>query len=189
MKYLLVAILTLSSISHAKIVEKIVAVVNDEIILLSDVSNFSKKIKSGGLIFEELLQMRDLKKLKRSRKQQISHLIDEKIMDSEVKRQDLQVTIERVEQEIRDLAKAKEINRTQLKGILEKSGIKFSEYQDFIRISLGRKALIEKEILSKIKISDEEISTYYISETGHSKGQVFEYTLAHILFSPKKWRK
>ena len=186
MKHLLIAILIFATVSHAKIIERIVAVVNDEVILLSDVSRFNKSLKEGGLVFEELLQIRNIDKLKKSRQSQTDHLIDEKIMDSEVKRQDLQVTIERVEQEIKDLAKAKGITRSQLKNVLENSGIKFSEYQAFVQVSLGRKSIIEKEIVSKIKISDEEISTHYISETGRGEGQVFEYTLAHILFSPKK---
>lgn len=172
--------------SHAKIIERVVAVVNDEVILLSDVSRFRQNLQNGGLLFEELLQLRDLGPLKKSQKSQVDHLIDEKIVDSEVKRQNLQVTIERVEQQIRNMARAKGVTRSQLKKLLEEGGIKFSEYQNFVRLSLGRKSLIEKEIISKIKISDEEISTYYISKTGHGEGQAFEYRLAHILFSPDK---
>ena len=60
-----------------------------------------------------------------------------------------------------------------------------SQYQDFIKTSLERQSLIEKEVTSKIRISDEDISSYYLAKKGPEATQTFEYTLSHILFYPK----
>ena len=41
-----------------------------------------------------------------------------------------------------------------------------SQYQDFIKTSLERQGLIEHEVTSKIRISDEDISSYYLAKKG-----------------------
>src|SRR5690606_24488382 len=77
------------------------------------------------------------------------------------------------------------ITRAQLKEALVRQGSSFSEYQAFIKKSLERQSLLEKEIRSRIKISDEDISTHYLKEKGIQSSQIFEYDLAHILFLPQ----
>ena len=171
------------SLCHAKVVERVEAVVNDKAILLSDVKEFDRNFKTGVLVFEELLQIRDRDKLKKDWREKIRYLIDEKIIDFEVQRKNFQVTEEGAERELRKMIKARGVSRAQLKEFVESHGIDFVQYREFIRLNLGRKQLIEQEIISKIKISDEEISSYYITNMGHGSGQVFEYRLAHIFFS------
>lgn len=166
-----------------KVVDRIVAIVNSEIVLLSDIENFREKLKTGGLVDEALLHGKDPKALMNDRKAIIDHLITEKLLDSRIKKQSLSITIERVEQEIRKIASDSNINRAQLKEALKARGVEFSDYQDFVKKSLERQSLIEKEVSSNIKISDEDVSDYYFRKVGRENAQVFEYTIAHIYFS------
>src|SRR5690606_21566479 len=110
---------------------------------------------------------------------------DEKVIDSEVKRRNMEVPIERVEQEIRNIARDNRITRQQLTQALKAKGVSVSQYQDFIKSSLERQTLVEREVTSKIRISDEDISSHYLNKKGLSELQIFEYTLSHILFNPK----
>ena len=181
---LLLSLLIFSS-AQARPVDRIVAVVNDQIITLSDIDRFRKRIGSGGLVDDALLKLTDTPALMRDRNLLLNHLIDEKLLDSEVKRKGLEVTIERVEQEIRTIAKNNQISRQQLKEALDAKGVTMSQYQDFIKTSLERQSLIEKEVTSKIRITDEDISSYYLAKKGPSGAQIFEFTLAHIVFTPK----
>jgi peptidyl-prolyl cis-trans isomerase SurA len=107
-------------------------------------------------------------------------------MDSEVKRLNLSVTIERVEQEIRDIAKRNGINRNELIAAVTQQGITVSEYQDFIKSKVERQSLIEAEITSKIRVSDEDVLAQYSRMYPTSSAGTYEYTIAHILFNPKK---
>ena len=184
MKFLLISILIILSfnLAHGKIVERVVAVVNDDMVLLSEMNQLTKNLDQGILVFAELLSLKDMENLKKIKKSQMNYLIDERIIDAEVQRQGLQATTERTEAEIKQFM----TSAPQLERVLKENGVMFSDYKNFVQLSLGRKSLLEKEISSKIKISDEEISTYYISEMGQGSGQVFEYQLAHILFSPDK---
>lgn len=184
LKFLLASLLSLTTSANAKIVDKVVAIVNDQIITLSDTEKFRKKIQGGGLVDDALLRLRESSVLLKDKTALLNQLIDERLLDSEVKKKGLEVTIERVEQEIRNIAKNNNITRNQLKDALQAKGVTMSQYQDFIKTSLERQSLIEKEVSSKIRISDEDVSSYYLSKKGPSSSQVFEYTLAHILFNP-----
>lgn len=169
----------------AKLVDKVVAVVNDSPITLSDVERYKKKLQTGGLMDEALLRTTDSASLLKERSALLNHMIDEKIIDTEVKHRNMEVTIERVEQEIRSIAKNNGISRQQLQTALQTKGVTVSQYQDFIKTSLERQSLIEREVTSRIRISDEDINSYYLTKKGPSAAQVFEYSLSHILLSPK----
>ena len=170
----------------AAVVERVIAIVNDEIITLTDLSEYKRKLKTGGLVDDSLINPQKVKLLLKNRKKLVDHLIDEKIMSSEIKRLQLTVTVEKLESEIRNITKREKLSRSQLKASLKQRGILFSDYQDFLKTSLERRSLIEKEITSKIKISDDDISDHYIKQMGANSSQTYEYTLAHILFRPTK---
>lgn len=182
---LLIVMTSLPLFVSARPVDKIVAIVNDQIITLSDMEKFKKRLGSGGLTDEALLRLSDVQQLQRDRNTLLNHMIDEKLLDSEVKRKNMEVTIEEVEKEIRNIAKNNNISRQQLVDTLKAKGVGMAQYQDFIKTSLERQRLIEREVANKIRISDEDISSYYLSQKGLSGAQIFEYTLAHIMFSPK----
>ncbi len=173
--------------SFGEVIERIVAIINDEIVTLTDVDKYADKIKAGGLT-DDLLIPNDAAKqdLLKDKKKLLQTMIDEKIIDSEVKRQKLEVPIERVEQEVRSIAKRNDISRDDLKRAVEEKGIRFSQYQDFIKSGLERHALIDRAILSKIKISEDDVMAEYAKVHGDAADQNFEFTIAHILFLTEK---
>src|SRR5690606_11315602 len=142
-------------------------------------------LKGKGLVNDLLFQIYDRETLLKDQKALLNFLIDEKTIDSEVKKKGLEVTIERVEQEIQRVARDNGLSRTQFKEALARQGIGMAEYQSFVKKGLERKALVDREVNSKIRISDEDVAAYYLANKGPGKAQVYEYTIAHILFSPK----
>lgn len=181
----LVLSLAVSAFAHAKPVDKIVAIVNDAAITTTDVEKFRKKVSTGGLVDDALLKLTDVPSLLKDKNALLNELIDEKLIDTDVKHKNMEVTIERVEQEIRSIANNNNITRQQLQSALLAKGVGMAQYQDFIKTSLERQGLIEREVTSKIRISDEDISSYYMAKKGPSGSQIFEYTLSHIQLNPK----
>jgi parvulin-like peptidyl-prolyl isomerase len=167
---------------HAETIDRILVVVNDDIITQSDIADFQKKLKSNGLVDEALLNMYDRKKLMDDPKSLLDYLIDERTIDSEIRSAGFVSPIEQVEAEIGNIARARGIDRNQLRATLKSEGIAYSDYQDFIKTSLQRQNLLQKEVTSKIKISDDDITAYYMANYSSNRALVFEYTLAHILF-------
>lgn len=179
-------ILSLGFPCRAEVIEHIVAIVNDEVVTQTDLESFKKRIETGGLVDDALIKITSPQELTKNRKALIDHMVDERILDSEVKKKNLSATIEQVEQEIRNITNQKNISRAQLKQALQENGVSFSDYQDFIRTSLERHSLIDKEIRSKIKISDEDLSAAFVAKKGGGTDKTSEYTISHILFRPQK---
>lgn len=185
-KTLFASVLLLGSLASAEIIDRILAVVNSETVLLSDLKGFSKKVDQGGMIDDLLLFGQRPDSLKGARQQQVDYLINEKLLDSEIKRLNLGVTIERVEQEIRDIAKKNNVSRAELMNAIKAQGMNPSDYQDFIKTRIERQSLIEQEISSKIRVSDEDVSAQYTRLNPNANTGIYEYSLAHILFNPRK---
>jgi len=173
--------------AHADVIERIVAIVNDDVITLSDMEKFSDRLRGGGLTDDLLIPDEATKQdVLKNREKLLQKMIDEKIIDSEVKRQSLSVPIERVEQEIRSIAKRNNVSRDDLKAALKERGIDFAQYQNFIKTGLERQSLIEKAVTSRIKITEDDVLAAYQAQTQNTEGQAFEYTLSHIYFQAAK---
>ncbi len=100
-----------------------------------------------------------------------------------MKQNSLLVTDERVNKEISTIAQRQNMNSAQMKQALRAQGINYDEYHTFVKQSIERRQLVEKEITSKIKISEQDIVSDYLAKNSGGKTQVFEYNLSHILFS------
>ena len=184
--FLFVMALISVEICSAETIYRVVAVVNTEIVTESDLRSFSKKVEKDGMIDDLLLFGKKPAELKGDRQAQLNYLISEKILDSEIKRLNLAVTVERVEQEIRDLAKRNGATRADLMSAIKAQGMSASDYQDFIKTRIERQSLIEQEISSKIRVSDEDVMAQFARVNPKATAGISEYTLAHILFNPKK---
>ncbi|CAN5384608.1 hypothetical protein BH10BDE1_BH10BDE1_22410 [soil metagenome] len=183
---LLFSVVTTSAFA-SELVDKIVVIVNEEIITMSDVADFEHRLKTGGLVDDQLVPDDTVRQgLLKDRDLLIKKLIDARLIDAEVKKQNLTVPIERVEQEVRSIAKRNNMQRDDLKNALLEKGISFAVYQDFIKTGLERQSLVEKSVTSKIKISEDDVLAALISEGRASDTQAFEYSIAHIYFLSSK---
>lgn len=170
-----------------ELVDEIAVIVNEEIIALSDVAEFQNRLRTGGLVDDQLVPDEKTKEaLLKDRELVIKKLIDARLIDAEVKKQGLTVPIERVEQEVRTIASRNKMQRDDLKNALLEKGISFAVYQDFIKTGLERQSLVEKSVTSKIKISEDDVLAAMIAKGRASESQAFEYSIAHIYFLSSK---
>lgn len=181
-----VLLVLITGFANAELIEKTLAIVNSEVILLSDLKSLSGKFEKGNLVDDLLFFENSPDSIKKDPKLQLEYLINEKILDSEIKRQNLSVTLEKVDQEIRDVARKNRMNKDELLVAVKQQGIDPAEYQDFIKTRIEHQSLVEQEITSKIRISDEDVLAFYHSESGTGYKQVYEFGISHIFFSPRK---
>ena len=184
---LLAAILVLSTnYAQAEVVEKIVAIVNTEVILSSDLKKLTQRIQKSNFTDDLLLMTGSVEDLRKSNEAQLKYLINERLIESEIKKLNLNVTMDRVEQEIKNIARMNNMKKENLFEALSAQGISISDYQDLIKTRIERQSLIESEITSKINVSDEDVLAQYLSKNPNTDGVSSEYKLAHILFLPQK---
>jgi parvulin-like peptidyl-prolyl isomerase len=172
--------------ANSEVVDRIIAVVNSEIITISDLKSFGKKLNQNGMVDELLLLGKKQDDLKKSTKDQVAFLINERIIESEIKRLNLAVTLERVDQEIRDIAKRNRVSKSDLLEAIKGQGMSIADYQEFIKNRIERQSLIESEISSKIRVSDEDVLAHYQRKNKGLNTGVYEYSLSHIYLNPKK---
>lgn len=172
--------------SHAEIVEKTVAIVNSELVLSSDFKDLDKKLGQPGLVDESLLFDKTTDSLRGNRKAQLEYLISEKLLRSEIKKLNLTVTDDRVEAELKDMAKRNNVSQVELLNVIKGQGISADEYKSFLKESIEKRSLMDSEIVSKLRISDEDALNEYLKTNPSSRPSIDEFSVSHIFFSPKK---
>lgn len=171
---------------HAEVVEKTVAIVNNSLVLESDFKDLEKRITKPGLVDDSLLFDKSASSLKGNRKAQLDYLINEKILQSEVKRLNLSVTSDRVDSEIKDMAKRNNVSEAELLNIIKGQGISPEDYKAFLKESIEKRSLMDSEIISKLRISDEDALNEYLKTNPDNRPSIDEFSVAHIFFNPKK---
>lgn len=172
------------SAANAEVIESVEAIVNGGIVTKIDMQKYKQRLKQGTIVDD--LFGNSVQDLLKDDKLLLKQLIDERLVDGEVKRQSLFVPMEKVEQEINSIQSRNGISREQLKEALKKEGTSFSDYQDFIKHRLERQAVIERAITSKIKISDDDVISYYESKNKNMSAKGFEFKISHILLRDGK---
>ncbi|MFS4458942.1 peptidylprolyl isomerase [Bdellovibrio sp. HCB2-146] len=182
----LLSLMLLTAPAHADVVEKTVAIVNSELVLESDFKALEKRIDKPGMVDESLLFDKPVSSLKGNRKAQLDYLINEKLLESEVKRLNLAVTTDRVESELRDMAKRNNLSQPDLIKAIKSQGVTEEEYRAFLKEKIEKQSLMDSEIISKLRISDEDALNEYLKQNPNSRPSIDEFSVAHIFFSPKK---
>lgn len=170
-------------LSHANkiVVDQIVETVNDSIILLSELEEFMKKARSKA--FREQFGGIDDKSLSDPQKM-LDILTEEKIVDGEVKKLQLQATERQVEQQINSILSRNHITMEQLKLTLQKLGSSEEEYNKGVARQIERANIIEHEIKPMISISEDSLRHFYMKKN-QSSSQSMRYHLAHIYIQGK----
>lgn len=182
----LITLMMFATPVHAEVVEKTVAIVNTELVLESDFRVLEGRIGKPGMVDESLLFDKPVSSLKGNRKAQLEYLINEKLLESEVKRLNLSVTGDRVDQEIREMAKRNNISEAEVLKAIKAQGVTEPEYRSFLKEKIEKQSLMDNEIISKLRISDEDALNEYIKTNPTARPSIDEFGVAHIFFNPKK---
>jgi len=183
---ILVFLTTLSSQAAKEVVDKVIATVNSEVVLLSDLRKLQARIAKPGAIDESLLLGEAISSLKNDRKAQLQFLIREKLISAEIKRQGLAVSDDRLETEINQMAKRGQMNRAEFTAYIAKQGFSIDDYKEILRNKLERQSFFESEIVAKLRITDEDAYSEYQTKNPNYKPNVNEFKIAQIFFNPSK---
>ena len=145
---------------RAEVVDRIVAVVNDDIILLSELNRelkpYSERIASAGYSPAKMDQM-----LYKIRTDMLDRMIDEKLTDQEIKRSKIFVTEKEIDGAIERLKEANYYTDEEFRKTLANQGLDMEEYRKRLKEQILRTRLVNLEVKSKIVITKEDIHAYY----------------------------
>ncbi|MCF8056287.1 MAG: peptidylprolyl isomerase [Desulfocapsa sp.] len=148
-----------SMLYAAQLVDRIVAVVNDDVITMSEVNekgkDFFKKIT------EEAPPAQVEEALRRAREEVLDNLIDKKLIDQEAEKQMVSVSDAELEAAAEQMLISNNISREMLDAQLAQMGMSYFAYLDTLRNQILQSKLVNYEIRSKIIITDDMILDYY----------------------------
>jgi len=146
--------------ASAEIVDRVTAVVNEDIITLSELNKaikpYEEKLASSGYSQEKMDTT-----LFNMKQEMLNNLVDRKITDQEAKKLGLTVSEKEVDNAIDQLKLSRRITQEDLEKALEQEGLTFKAYREKIREEILRPKLINFSVKSKVIITDEDIKTYY----------------------------
>ena len=148
--------------ANPRVIERLEASVNNQIILKSDIRKFRNTVglraqldplfggtplaQKGALASDD--EIRDF-------------LVDEKMISLLFPLADSEV-----EQEINSIQANNKITRDQLKAAIRAQGFSYEDYFELIRIGASKRNLIDREIRTRVNITDEDVKTYLESKSG-----------------------
>jgi peptidyl-prolyl cis-trans isomerase SurA len=142
------------------LVDRIVAQVNDDIITLYDLNRkaapYIKRVQAMARPLEEERRM-----IYELREKVLNQMVDEKLTDQEIERYNIRVSEEAIDNTIEEMKKQRHMTDQQLRDSLQKEGLTMEEYRTQMKNQILRVRLVNREVKSKIVITDEDIRAYY----------------------------
>ena len=149
----------LSVVVHAAVTDRIVAVVNGEVITLSE---WDKAFEPYRERFDASYQGPDREKARAENKLiLLNRMIDNLLMEQEARKTAITVRNEEVTDAINDMQKQRKMSEDEFSKALEREGMTLDSYRKDFRDQLMRIKLIRRDIKSRVAVTDEEIGEYY----------------------------
>ena len=157
--FLALLAVALAPSARAELVDRVAAVVNSDLIVLSEVeqraapelarANGEKDPVKRGEVRAEIL------------KAALDQLIGEKLLEGQLKELNLDVSEAEVDLGIDDVRKQNNIDAEQFEKLLAGEGYTLASYRAFMKKQLAKIKLINLKVRSKVKLADEDVKAEY----------------------------
>ncbi len=155
-------------------IDQIAAIVNDDVITRGELDQRYKKAVEQ--LRKQNIQLPPRKLLEQ---QTLERIITERAMLQHAKKSGLRVDPAQVERAVQRIAEQNKMNLDQLKAALANDGVSFDQFREKISNEILVTRVREREVESRLSISDAEIDSYLKSQTDLGKDE--EFNLSHIL--------
>lgn len=156
---LLIVIFTLSPVAKAEVADRIIAIVNDDIITLSELN------EEGSPYFQELIKKAPSEvlqaEMQKLRQEVLSHLIDQRLIDQQAAKLEITISDEEIAQTIDTMLAENHATKEDMKKDLAKKGLSEEQYKKQLKSQMLQSRLISREIRSKVVVTDEHVNQYY----------------------------
>jgi len=163
--------------------EEVVALVGDEIILKSEIDE-----QVALYLMQSQIDPSDTTKVKEIRKEILDRMIDAKVIVNEARKRQMVVTKQELDTAINDAlqdVKTRIGSDAKFKEELKKQGLTedqlVAKYRDELEGQLLAMKLVEKDVRSKVKVTDEDVANFYKERKGDLPKKPPEVTLAQIV--------
>ena len=177
MKFIVIFCL-FSTLAQAKLLDKIVGIVDDNVITLSQITRIQKSL----LVRKNIAPMIYNK----------SQFTDEEILDitmdkflirAKLTELGYAITDDQVEAQIKSNEKRLNVDRPALLKFLKEQNSTFSEYFEILREAIEYSYFINRVISPMVAVSDQDVKNYYFKQNSKDTRLNFKYTLIDYAIS------
>ncbi len=175
--FLLFGVLLTDLSAKTVLLDRIVAVVNDEIITMADLERFK------GILYMGAEQKPSDPQ---ANMQLLNQMVEKRLMLQEAKVLEIQVKEAQLQNAVDDVVMKSNTTLENFKEIIKQSGITFEEYRDLLKTELIQSQLISQRVQAKISISDQEVEDYYLEKIKPDEEPGARVRIQQILFALPK---
>ncbi len=159
-------------------IDRIAAVVEDGVILESElneqVHTFTTRLQANNTPMPPPDVIR---------RQLLERIIQTKLQLQLAKRLGIQVDDETLQQSLTEITQQNNLSQQEFKETLKQDNIPYEKFVDEVRTEITLNRLRHSQIVSRIKVSDREVTDYLKTQGKHAEERNAQYHLAHILIS------
>lgn len=167
--------LAAQSARRVESIDRIIVVVNDEVITRHDLSERTRSV-----VAQLKRQGAPLPPMPVLEKQILERMIGDRVQLQFAKDIGLRVDDAELDRAITRIADENKLTLQQLRAALERDGIPFSKFREDIRDEITIARLREREVESRITVTDSEVDNFIRTEENASEGGE-DYDISHIL--------
>ncbi|HZJ52664.1 MAG TPA: peptidylprolyl isomerase [Myxococcaceae bacterium] len=167
-------------VARAELVDRVAAVVNHEVITLSEVEK-----RAGpelARVDQEATGPERAQKRAAALKKVLDTMIDEKLVDNELKELKVSISDKEVDAAVDEVKKSYNLTDEQLQQAVSREGYSVAEYREQMRKQIGRYKLISEKVRKNVKVSEADVQSEYDRMT-RSEGEDYEVHVRHILIA------
>jgi peptidyl-prolyl cis-trans isomerase SurA len=165
-------------IARAEVTDKIVAIVNDDIVTLREVERFvSVEKKSRYSSMNEYVRNMALR-------DKIDTFIDGLLVSQQARKLKIEVSDKEVEGAVENIRKQNLISDTELREQLKRENIDYKDFIQGIRLSMTRSRVLSRAVAQDVAVDDKSLQAYYDRNQGDFADE--EYRLQQVFVSSQK---
>lgn len=165
-------------LSHqGQLLDRIVAVVNDGVVLQSDLDSLMSQITARLRAQNVALPPDNV-----LRSQVLDQLVTEEIESQRADRAGIKVSDEQVNAALEQIAKQQNVAFEDLPARLAQDGLDYAYYREQLRREIAREILQQQEVIQRIIITPRELDQYIASQQNTVSG-LYEYDASNILIA------
>lgn len=173
------AMATSGGSAHARVVERIAAVVDEDVILASEVEERAAPFLQQVAGITD--QAQRAARAEAVRREVLDRLIDDQLIFAKAREMKLNVSSEEVDKSIEGIKQDHNLTDEQLRQALTAQGMSMAAYRQDVKKQVLRYRVLSIAVGSKISISDRELQDYY--DRNVKKGAASEVRASHIFLA------
>ncbi len=143
-----------------QVINRVVAVVGDDVITVIDLDKSISRTKAQMARMKAAGRGQDIPP-SQLRRLALERLIDDKIFEKEVARQKLSVSKDELDHYVKRIMRANKVDEENFVASLSRQGLTPEEYRDNLRKEILKQKLINQAVKKQVVVTDSEVSEYY----------------------------